>query len=372
MDLSKKNFPAGAFPFKFTSCVIAATLFLSATTNLHARYYSAPTGRFISADTVVPNADDPQTLNRYAYVRNNPLVLNDPDGHLFWVAAIIIASAWAGTHGQPFNSSSWDNFDFKAAAIAAAASAAGQWGYAAAGMGFGGAIIGGMASGMTSGALGAAMYGGNVMDGMGQGMAQGEIAGLVNGAVGSVGIYNVGAGAGGMANPMGSMAGSYVSTMAMGGSPADARRSARDSFWESTVSNGTQLTYNAIQGPPTSGTYLMGARLREGHNPGLITALKGTISAGLSVFGIGHSAFINADTRESKELDSVRGRGMVQKHIFEDGNSLKDSGHRLGSWFQPLDISFDAIPIPTNGDRGPYNVCTGSCNTYTQHDVLHW
>lgn len=29
--------------------------------------------RFISADTIVPDAKDPQSLNRYAYVRNNPM-----------------------------------------------------------------------------------------------------------------------------------------------------------------------------------------------------------------------------------------------------------------------------------------------------------
>jgi hypothetical protein len=27
---------------------------------------------------------DPQTLNLYAYVRNNPLAKNDPDGHCCW------------------------------------------------------------------------------------------------------------------------------------------------------------------------------------------------------------------------------------------------------------------------------------------------
>ena len=37
--------------------------------------------RFISADTIVPSASDPQQLNRYAYARGNPLKYVDPTGH---------------------------------------------------------------------------------------------------------------------------------------------------------------------------------------------------------------------------------------------------------------------------------------------------
>jgi RHS repeat-associated protein len=68
------------------------------------RYYSAAQGRFTSPDefkggivdpftgqdietnTALPYADitDPQTLNKYAYVRNNPLRYTDPHGHCFW------------------------------------------------------------------------------------------------------------------------------------------------------------------------------------------------------------------------------------------------------------------------------------------------
>ena len=53
-----------------------------------ARYYSSAMGRFMSPDwsakeDPVPYAqlDDPQSLNLYAYVRNNPLVHVDADGH---------------------------------------------------------------------------------------------------------------------------------------------------------------------------------------------------------------------------------------------------------------------------------------------------
>lgn len=48
----------------------------------NARYYDPELGRFISADTIVPNPHDPQDLNRYSYVGNNPLKYTDPTGHL--------------------------------------------------------------------------------------------------------------------------------------------------------------------------------------------------------------------------------------------------------------------------------------------------
>jgi len=48
----------------------------------NARYYSPVIGRFISADTIVPGAGDPQALNRFSYALNNPLKYIDPTGHM--------------------------------------------------------------------------------------------------------------------------------------------------------------------------------------------------------------------------------------------------------------------------------------------------
>ena len=48
--------------------------------NYGARFYSTVMGRFLSPDPVIAAPGDPQTLNRYAYVRNNPLVFVDPSG----------------------------------------------------------------------------------------------------------------------------------------------------------------------------------------------------------------------------------------------------------------------------------------------------
>ena len=47
----------------------------------NARWYDPRLGRFLSADTIVPNPSNPQDLNRLAYVRNNPLRYVDPSGH---------------------------------------------------------------------------------------------------------------------------------------------------------------------------------------------------------------------------------------------------------------------------------------------------
>ncbi|MBK8129044.1 MAG: hypothetical protein IPK53_08915 [bacterium] len=38
-------------------------------------------GRFLSADSIVPDPTNPQSLNRYSYVRNSPLGFTDPTGH---------------------------------------------------------------------------------------------------------------------------------------------------------------------------------------------------------------------------------------------------------------------------------------------------
>jgi len=50
----------------------------------NARYYDSALGRFIQADTIVPNPAHPQDLNRYSYAANNPLRFSDPSGHWYY------------------------------------------------------------------------------------------------------------------------------------------------------------------------------------------------------------------------------------------------------------------------------------------------
>jgi RHS repeat-associated protein len=47
----------------------------------NARYYDPALHKFIQADTIVPDPNDPQTLNRFSYVNNNPVKYIDPTGH---------------------------------------------------------------------------------------------------------------------------------------------------------------------------------------------------------------------------------------------------------------------------------------------------
>ena len=69
-----------------------------------ARYYASSMGRFMSPDwsdetDPVPNAGlaDPQSLNLYAFVQNNPTSFVDPDGHECFAADGMMCS----THGGP-------------------------------------------------------------------------------------------------------------------------------------------------------------------------------------------------------------------------------------------------------------------------------
>ncbi len=48
---------------------------------MNARFYVPGLGRFASADTIVPDPNNPQSFNRYSYVYNNPLKMIDPSGH---------------------------------------------------------------------------------------------------------------------------------------------------------------------------------------------------------------------------------------------------------------------------------------------------
>ena len=65
-------------PYKFTDQELDASTGLY---NYNARLYDPMTGRFASADTIVPDFANPQSLNRYSYCVNSPLMYIDPSGH---------------------------------------------------------------------------------------------------------------------------------------------------------------------------------------------------------------------------------------------------------------------------------------------------
>ena len=47
----------------------------------HARFYHPTRGRFTQPDTIIPSPANPQSLNRYTYVINNPIRYVDPSGN---------------------------------------------------------------------------------------------------------------------------------------------------------------------------------------------------------------------------------------------------------------------------------------------------
>ena len=46
-----------------------------------ARYYDPSLGRFVQADSIIPNPRHPLSFDRFAYVQNNPIKYTDPSGH---------------------------------------------------------------------------------------------------------------------------------------------------------------------------------------------------------------------------------------------------------------------------------------------------
>jgi RHS repeat-associated protein len=77
-----------------------------------ARWYDAQLGRFVSADTMVPDATNPQHLNRYAYGVGNPLRHTDPSGNFPW--DIVDATFWLWSAKDFIEQPSWGNFGWLA------------------------------------------------------------------------------------------------------------------------------------------------------------------------------------------------------------------------------------------------------------------
>ena len=79
--------------------------------NYDARLYDPVIGRFVSADSVVPDWYDSQALNRYSYTLNNPLIYTDPSGHVQAETGlandVLSSSTWQTGNGVLDNSVVW-------------------------------------------------------------------------------------------------------------------------------------------------------------------------------------------------------------------------------------------------------------------------
>jgi hypothetical protein len=72
------------------------------------RWYDPVVGRFLQPDSIVPEPGNPQSLNRYAYVGNNPVKHTDPSGH--WLeTAVDIAGIAYDIYDIHSNGLNWEN-----------------------------------------------------------------------------------------------------------------------------------------------------------------------------------------------------------------------------------------------------------------------
>ncbi|HQR15828.1 MAG TPA: SpvB/TcaC N-terminal domain-containing protein [Nitrospira sp.] len=191
---------------------------LDSSTNLYyyeARYYDPTLGRFLTADTLIPDPKDPQSLNRYTYVRSNPFKYVDPTGHLFGIKINInkflksalgdLGTTVLGVAFQAMGPLGWGgNFVLGGAilsqsksgryliagemvigtaigAIACTAATAGGCAPIA------GAAIG-AASGAAFGGLSAAKNGGDLSSGLAFGATVGAVTGAIGGSIGAPGV----------------------------------------------------------------------------------------------------------------------------------------------------------------------------------------
>ena len=77
--------------------------------NYDARMYDPVIALFISADSLIPDVYDPQSLNRYAYCRNNPLKYVDPDGHAYDIIDVgfFVQSAYTFARNPSWANAGW-------------------------------------------------------------------------------------------------------------------------------------------------------------------------------------------------------------------------------------------------------------------------
>lgn len=66
---------------------------------VQARYYNPANARFLTKDPVLGNLTNPQSLNRYVYALNNPVVNVDPDGRIAGPVGAVIGAGFGSMLG---------------------------------------------------------------------------------------------------------------------------------------------------------------------------------------------------------------------------------------------------------------------------------
>jgi len=167
-----------------------------------ARYYDPILAKFISPDTFIQAPGNPQNLNRYSYVLNNPIIYTDPSGNFFQIiVAVAVAAAVGAAIGAAINVTiaAINGQDLGRAAVAGAVAGAIMGPtmsigapYAAAGLGPMAGLAVAAAGGAAAGAASSASVGGDIGRGAlagAAGAAAGHIAGpLAAGAAGAAAV----------------------------------------------------------------------------------------------------------------------------------------------------------------------------------------
>ena len=173
-----------------------------------ARYYDPVLKQFTQPDTLIGDIYNPQSLNRYSYVLNNPYKYTDPEGH----NPLLFGMAIGGLFGTAFDmiyqiyhgasmfdgSMDWGSVG-TSALIGSGAGLAGGAGWAAGGTGLLAGELAGVASGVT----------GQVLTNAGSGQSITENVGMAGG---------IGAGVGGALGVGGKLISSSLSSKGIVGS----------------------------------------------------------------------------------------------------------------------------------------------------------
>jgi RHS repeat-associated protein len=284
----------------------------------NARYYDPELAWFVQADTIVPSGGDPQTLNRYSYVRNNPLKYTDPSGHVIGIddiiIGIIIGAAIGGATSAATGGNIWQGI--LTGAIGGLFGGLGAWaGQTFLASTFGetlGQFVGAVAGGAAGGAVSAAAVGGNV--------GIGALTGAFAAGIGlGVGWMNEEIFDGVLSDfsvaVIGSSLGSGVGTELQGGD-----------FWEGAK-------YGAIGAGVAHGVYSLirapWANLREEIRRKAGSDLASAANDGLEIqindFKYGHASFMNAAQRVlgllAAPIIAAYGVGYEVFHVFFPGHT---------------------------------------------------